>query len=66
MECLVRDQLGSLNMHESIKPDGIHPRVLRERTDVVSLLLSITFEKSWRIGEVPNDSRKASVTAVFK
>ncbi|TRZ15395.1 hypothetical protein HGM15179_011709 [Zosterops borbonicus] len=30
------------------------------------LLLSITFERSWRTGEVPEDWRKANVTSVFK
>lgn len=66
MEGLVRDQLGSLYMHKSIKPDGMHPQVRRELTDVVTLLLSITSEKSWRMEEVPNDLRKSSVTPIFK
>lgn len=46
--------------------DGMHPTVLRELADVVALMLSIIFEKSRRMGEVPDDSRKANVIPVFK
>ncbi|GAB0186967.1 mitochondrial enolase superfamily member 1 [Grus japonensis] len=44
----------------------MHPRVLRKQTDVIAKLLSITFERSWRTGEVPEDWKKANVTGVFK
>jgi len=48
-------------------PDGMHPRVLRELADVMSLLShSIIFERSGRTGEVPEDSRKANSTPIFK
>lgn len=66
VEGWVRDQLGRLNVHKSIKLDGMHPWVLRELKEVVTLLFSTTFEKSRRIGEVPNDWRKASINPIFK
>ncbi|PKU41320.1 rna-directed dna polymerase from mobile element hypothetical protein [Limosa lapponica baueri] len=47
-------------------PDGMHPQVLRELTDVIAGPLSIIFEKSWRTGEVPEDWRKANITPVYK
>jgi len=47
-------------------PDGMHPRVLRELEDVIGEPLSVIFERSWRTGEVPEDWRKATVTAIFK
>ncbi|GAB0202606.1 mitochondrial enolase superfamily member 1 [Grus japonensis] len=62
----VREHLGKLNIHKSMGPDGMHPRVLRELADVIARLLSIIFERSWRAGEVPEDWRKANVTPVFK
>ncbi|GAB0186019.1 mitochondrial enolase superfamily member 1 [Grus japonensis] len=62
----VRERLGKLNIHKSMGPDGIHPQVLRELADVISVSLSIIFERSWRTGEVPEDWRKANVTLVFK
>ncbi|GAB0209507.1 mitochondrial enolase superfamily member 1 [Grus japonensis] len=58
----VRDHLGKLDIHKSMGPDGMHPRV----ADVIARLLSIIFERSWRTGEVPEDWRKANVTLVFK
>lgn len=36
-------------------PDITHPRVLRELLDVFVRSLSIMFEKSWRLGDVPED-----------
>ncbi|GAB0180066.1 mitochondrial enolase superfamily member 1 [Grus japonensis] len=62
----VREYLGKLNIHKSMGSDGMHPRVLRELADVIAMPLSIIFERSWRIGEVPEDWRKVIVTPVFK
>jgi len=62
----VMDRLSDLDVHKSMGPDGMHPRVLRELADVIAEPLSIIFERSWRTGEVPEDWRKASVTPIFK
>jgi len=62
----VRDHLSNLDTHKSMGPDGMHLRVLRELADAIAEPLSITFERSWRTGEVPEDWRKADVTPVFK
>ncbi|PKU41434.1 adaptin ear-binding coat-associated protein 1 [Limosa lapponica baueri] len=51
----VRDQLRRLDIHKSMGPDGIHPRVLRKLAEVIAGPLSIIFERSWRTGEVPED-----------
>jgi len=40
--------------------------VLRELADVIAEPLSIIFERSWKMGEVPEDWRKAIVIPVFK
>ncbi|KFQ80642.1 RNA-directed DNA polymerase from mobile element jockey, partial [Phoenicopterus ruber ruber] len=62
----VREQLGKLDTHKSMGPNGMHPRVLREVAEVIAKPLSIIFEKSWRTGEVPEDRRKDNVIPVFK
>ncbi|XP_064902696.1 LOW QUALITY PROTEIN: uncharacterized protein LOC135577346 [Columba livia] len=62
----VREQRSKLDMHKSVGPDGMHPRVLRELAEVVAEPLPIIFAKSWETGEVPEDWRKANVTPVFK
>jgi len=65
-EDCVRDHLSILDACKSMGPDGMQPRVLRELADVIAEPLSIIFERSWWIEEVPEDWRKASVTLVFK
>ncbi|KFP33247.1 RNA-directed DNA polymerase from mobile element jockey, partial [Colius striatus] len=62
----VKDLLAKLEAHKSMGPDGMHPRVLRELTDMIAKPLSIISGQSWRTGEVPEDWRKANVTPVFK
>jgi len=65
-EDCMRDHLSNLDAHKSMGPDGMHPGVLRELTDVIAEPLSIISERSWRTGEVPEDWKKASITPVFK
>ncbi|GAB0180683.1 mitochondrial enolase superfamily member 1 [Grus japonensis] len=60
------EHLGKFDIHKSMGPNGMHPRVLREFTEIIAMPLSIIFERSWRTREVPEDWRKASVTPVFK
>ncbi|KGL81578.1 hypothetical protein N309_03232, partial [Tinamus guttatus] len=62
----VREHLRNLDTHKSMGPDGMHPRVLRKVAEVIAKLLSVIFERSWRMGEVPEDWKKASVTPVFE
>ncbi|CAM4598586.1 unnamed protein product [Lepidochelys olivacea] len=49
-----------------MRPDALHPRVLKELADVIPEPLAIIFENSWRSGEVPDDWKKANVVPIFK
>ena len=62
----VQDNLMKLDAYKSMGLDGMHPRVLKELTEVVAKLLSIMFKKMWLLGEVPDDWRKGHITLIYK
>ncbi|GAB0176922.1 mitochondrial enolase superfamily member 1 [Grus japonensis] len=65
-EELVCKLLQELDPYKSMGPNNIHPSVLRELADITARLLSIIFEKSWRLGDIPEDWKKANVTPIYK
>jgi len=62
----VNDLPCHLDTYKSMRPDGIHPRLLRELVEELAESLSITYQQSWPAGEVPDDWRIASVTPIYK
>ena len=63
---MVSNLLHHLDTHKSIRPDGIHPRVLRQLAEVFIKPLSIIYQQSWLTREVPVDWRLANVTPIYK
>ncbi|RMB89636.1 hypothetical protein DUI87_33957 [Hirundo rustica rustica] len=62
----VRELLTCLDIHKSMRPDRIHPRVMRELADELAKPLSIIYHQSWLTGEVPDDWKLANVTPIHK
>ena len=52
---IVSDVLKHLDIRNSIWPEGVHLRVLRELAEVLIKTLSIIYQQSWLSGEVPVD-----------
>lgn len=62
---LVQDLLLQLDPSKSMRPDGIHPRVLKELSGVITRPLSMISE-SWESGEVPVYWNLANIVPVSK
>ncbi|KAF4791213.1 hypothetical protein TURU_133006 [Turdus rufiventris] len=62
----LRELLSSSDVHKSMGPDGIHPRVMRELADELAKPVSIIYQQSWLFGEVADDWELANVTPIHK
>ncbi|KFQ39435.1 hypothetical protein N332_02818, partial [Mesitornis unicolor] len=60
------DLLHHLDIHKSMGPDGIPPRVLRELAEVLAKPLSIIYQQSWLTSELPVGWRLANVMPIYK
>ena len=58
--------LRTLNINKSPGPDGIHPRILKELADVLSLPLKLLFDKTIVLGKLPTKWKLAEVRPIFK
>ena len=62
----VKERLCKVKKHSAPGPDKFTPRVLSELSDVISLPLTLIFNKSLLSGEIPLDWRIAHVTPIYK
>ena len=62
----VEKKLEKLKIDKSAGPDGLHPRVLRELSSVLSKPLYLLFHKSLSEGKIPSSWKEAHVSPIFK
>lgn len=62
----VYDHLKNLNVHNSMEPNDMHPRILREMSDVLAKPLFMLLEKTWQSGEVPGRWEKGDIVPILK
>ena len=62
----VRKLLSDLNTSKSQGPDKLHPKVLHELRTVIDRPIYLIFKQSLETGEVPENWKCATITALFK
>ena len=62
----ITTRLSKLNSSKSEGPDGIHPRILKELSDVLGVPLKILFDKTIKEGRIPTAWKAAEVRPIFK
>ena len=65
-EKMILDKLKKLDSSKSMGPDKLHPHLLKLTSKEICLPIKIIFAKSLSCGTIPEDWKKANVTAVFK
>ena len=65
-ESMVQEKVNKLDPNKSPGPDSIHPTVLKQLAEELTLPLAIIFNRSLHEGVVPKDWRIANVTSIFK
>ena len=65
-EDLVLKKLKKIKTNKSPGPDSIHPRVLHDIADSISIPLTILFKSSLMLRELPDEWKQANVSVIFK
>ena len=58
--------LKGLNVHKVPGPENLYPRLLKELSCEIALLLQLVYQESLDTSCVPEDWRKANVTPIYK
>ena len=66
MSCYLRIYIELVCEFKSPGPDGIHPRVLNELADCISIPLSIIFNTSLTTGKLPKEWKQANISPIHK
>lgn len=65
-EEMVQKRLHELNISKSPGPDGIHPRILHDLSEVLCKPVKLIFEHCISTSTLPDEWREGCITAIFK
>ena len=65
-ESMVKKKHDGLNTNKSAGPDGLHPRVLIELSEVISKPLATIMQKSLTEEQLPQSWKDAHMSPIFK
>ena len=63
---IVKKEILVININKAVGPDEIHPRMLKELVDYITIPLFIIMKKSLMTGNLPDDWKLADVSPIFK
>ena len=63
---IVRKEILLININKAVGPNEIHPRMLKEIVDYITILLFIIMKKLLMIGNLLDDWKLADVSPIFK
>ena len=58
--------IDKLNCSKAAGPDGIHPKIIKECTDIFSFVFNLIFHKSIKEGALPKQWKEGTVRALYK
>ena len=65
-EEVITSALKSVNPSKTVGPDHIHPKIIKECSEIMIQPLKLIFNKSIEEGKLPQEWKEANVTAIFK
>jgi hypothetical protein len=65
-EEMVKIKLDKLNTCKSPGPDQLHPRILKELSDILAKPINIIFNTTIKTGKIPDQWKYANITAIYK
>ena len=63
---IVKKEILVISINKAVGPDEIHPRMLKELVDYITIPLFIIMKKSLMTGNLPDDWKLADVSPIFK
>ena len=63
---IIQREIKAMKNGKSAGPDGIHPKVIKETSQEISVALSVIFTRSMEAGHLPTAWKRATVVPIYK